>query len=145
METTTDRLSKVLKSPKDIRVILQENDAAITTPGLKEYLEGLLSSKGLKRQEVIKRAELDCNYTNQIFNGIKTNPGRNQMLSLAFGFGLNKEEADRLLRAAGVGALYPKNKRDAVIIHALENGNTVNQMNEVLFSLWLETLPKYTK
>ena len=142
METTTGRLTKILKSPKDIRIILKENDASITTPTLKEHLEGLLSSKEMKRQDVIKRAELDGNYINQLFSGIRTKPGRNQMLSLSFGFGLNKEETDRLLRVAGVGALYPKNKRDAVIIHALENGRPIDQTNEILTSMALETLSK---
>ncbi|MCL2020093.1 MAG: hypothetical protein FWG70_10120 [Oscillospiraceae bacterium] len=45
-----------------------------------------------------------------------------------------------LVRAAEVGALYPKNKRDAVIIHALENTHTVIQTNEVLAAMGLEVL-----
>ena len=142
---TSEGLSKILKSPKDILTLLQENKKSITTPTLKAHLEELLTSKGMKRQDVIKRAELDSNYTNQLFNGIKTKPGRNQVLSLSFGFKLNKEEADRLLRVAGLGALYSKNMRDAVIIHALENGNPITQTNEVLASLELEILSDHTR
>ena len=144
-KVNTEGLSRILKSPKDILTILQENKKSITTPTLKEHLEELLSSKGMKRQDVIKRAELDSNYANQLFNGIKTKPGRNQVLSLSFGFKLNKEEADRLLRVAGLGALYSKNTRDAVLIHALENGNPITQTNEVLASLELEILSDHAK
>jgi len=143
METTTVRLTKVLKSGKDINTILQEN--TFYAPTLQEHLEKLLSSKGLKRQDVIKCAELDGNYINQLFNGNKTNPGRDHTLSLAFGFGLNKDEADRLLKIAGAGALYTKNKRDAVLIHALENGKSVVEANEVLTSLGLRTLSSHEK
>ena len=142
---STAGLSKILKSPKDILSILKENKEFITTPTLKSHLEELLSSKGMKRQDVIKRAELDGNYANQLFNGIKTKPGRDQVLSLSFGFMLDKDEADRLLRVAGLGAMYSKNMRDAVIIHALENGNPITQTNEVLASLELETLSDHTK
>jgi hypothetical protein len=145
METTTTRLTNILKSGKDIKVILQENESHITAPTLKEHLEKLLQSRGLKRQDVIKRAELDGNYTNQLFSGIRTNPGRDQTLSLAFGFELNIEETERLLKIAGVGALYPKNKRDAVILHAIENRKSVAQANEVLCSLGLGALPRHTK
>ena len=145
METTTTKLSKVLKSGKDIETILQENESVITTPTLQEHLEKLLSSKAIKRQDVIKNAELDSNYINQLFNGIKTKPGRNQTLSLAFGFGLSKDETDRLLKVAGVGALYPKNKRDAVIIHSLENGRSVVETNEILASLGLGILSEHLK
>jgi hypothetical protein len=140
METTTTRLTNVLKSGKDIKVILQENDSSINAPALQEHLQKLLHSKAMKRQDVIKRAELDGNYANQIFSGIKTKPGRDQVLSLAFGFGLNIDETERLFKVAGVGALYPKNKRDAVILHALENGKSAVQVNEVLCSLELGAL-----
>lgn len=140
MDSTTTKLTKVLKSKKDIKVILNENETAIAAPSLKEYLENLLLSKGTRRQEVIRRGGLDGNYANQLFNGRRTKPGRNQILSLAFGFGLNKEETDRLLKVARVGALYPKYKRDAVIIHSLENGKPIAEANALLTSLGLENL-----
>ena len=145
METTTTRLTKVLKSGKDIRAILHENESSITTPTLQEHLEKLLISKSLKRQDVIKRAGLDSNYVNQFFSGLRAKPGRDQALSLAFGFGLGKDETDRLLKIAGVGALYPKNKRDAVIIHSLENGKPIAETNEILISIGLGILPSHIK
>ncbi len=145
MEITTSGLTEILKNTKEINSFLQKNESYITNPTLQEYLKKLLLLKGLKRQDVIKNAQLDSNYINQLFSGIKTNPGRNQTLSLAFGFGLNNEETARLLKIAGVGALYPKNKRDAVIIHSLENGNSITQTNELLNSLEIETLANYKK
>ena len=145
MEITTGGLTEILKNVKDIKSFLQENESSITNPTLQEYLDKLLLLKGLKRQDVIKNAELDSNYINQLFSGIKTKPGRNQTLSLSFGFGLNYEETARLLKIAGVGALYPKNKRDAVIIHSLENGKSITQTNETLSSLGFGTLADYRK
>ena len=145
MEISTNGLAEILKNAKDINSFLQENEAYITNPTLQEYLTELLLLKGLKRQDVIKNAQLDSNYINQLFSGIKTKPGRNQTLSLAFGFGLNNEETARLLKIAKVGALYPKNKRDAVIIHSLEKGNSITQTNETLNSLEIETLTDYRK
>ena len=140
METTTSRLTNILKSRIDIRTVLIENESSINSPTLQAHLESLLSLKGMKRQDVIKSAQLDYNYANQLFNGRRTKPGRDQALSLAFGFRLNNEEANRLLRAAGAGALHPKNKRDAVIVHSLENRKSVLQTNEVLFTLGLDVL-----
>lgn len=145
MEIPTGGLTEILKNAKDIKIFLQENESSITNLTLRDYLEKLLLLKGLKRQDVIKSAELDSNYINQLFSGIKTKPGRNQTLSLAFGFELNSEETARLLKIAGVGALYPKNKRDAVIIHSLETGKSITQTNEVLSSLDLETLSDHRK
>lgn len=135
---TTANLEQTLKSTTDIKTFLQENSSDITDPTLQEYLHQLLSLTGLKRQDVIKNAYLDSNYINQLFNGIKTKPGRNQILSLAFGFGLNFKDTDRLLKIAGTGALYPKNKRDAVIIYALENRLSIMEAEDILSALGLE-------
>ena len=145
MEMSTNGLAEILKNAKDINSFLQENESYITNPTLQEYLKELLLLKGLKRQDVIKNAQLESNYINQLFSGIKTKPGRDQTLSLAFGFGLNNEETARLLKIAGVGALYPKNKRDAVIIHSLENAKSIMQTNEALNFLEIETLTDYRK
>ena len=145
MDVSTDGLAKTIKNAKDIKIVLQEIKSFITSPTLQEHLEKLLLQKGMKRQDVIKNTELDSGYAYQLFNGIRKNPSRNQALSLAFGFGLNNEETDRLLKIAGVGALYSKNKRDAVIIYSLENGKSLAQTNEILSSLNLETLAEHKK
>ena len=145
MGVSTGELANVLKSAKDIKFFLQENELSITNPTLSEHLKNLLSLKGLRRQDVIENTELDINYINQLFNGIKKKPSRNQILSLSFGFGLNNEETDRLLKVAGVGALYPKNKRDAVIIHSLETGKSIVQTNDILELLGLGTLADHRK
>jgi len=143
--TTTDGLTRILKNAKDIQIFLQENETYITNPTLSEHLKKLLSLKDMKRQDVINNAQLDSNYINQLFSGHRTKPSRNQTLSLAFGFGLNNEETDRLLKIAGVGALYPKNKRDAVIIHSLETGKSITQTNEILSFLELGILSDHRK
>ncbi|MCE5286353.1 MAG: hypothetical protein LLG02_10965 [Pelosinus sp.] len=138
----TGPLKESLKETKDINSFLKENTTSITDPTLSEHLNRLLSQKGLKRKVVIESAHLDINYASQFFNKQKSNPSREHVLSLAFGFGLNNEEADRLLKIAGVGALYSKNKRDAVIIYALENGMSIDQTDDILIDHNLEPLDK---
>ncbi|MCL2014836.1 MAG: hypothetical protein FWG68_01150 [Defluviitaleaceae bacterium] len=133
--TTTLILSNVLKSRTDLKTILEENEKAINSPSLRDHLEELLETTKLQRKDVIKAAQIDTSYGHQIFNGTRTNPGREQVLALAFGFELDRKNADRLLRAAGVGALNPKNKRDAVVIYSLENKIGVAGVNAALFSL----------
>lgn len=66
-------------------------------------------------------------------------------MSLAFSLGLNNEETVRLLKIAKVGALYPRNKRDAVIINCLENGKSVEDVNIILDSLKIDTLTNSSK
>lgn len=142
---TTGQLSEILKAKKDIKTILDKFSASITNPTLQKHLQTLLETKHLKRHDVIKKAQLESNYVNQIFNGQKTKPSRDYILSLAFSLGLNNEETVRLLKIAKVGALYPRNKRDAVIINCLENGKSVEDVNIILDSLKIDTLTNSSK
>lgn len=81
---TTGQLSEILKAKKDIKTILDKFSASITNPTLQKHLQTLLETKHLKRHDVIKKAQLESNYVNQIFNGQKTKPSRDYILSLAF-------------------------------------------------------------
>ena len=68
---------------------------------------------------------------NKIFSG-KKNGSREKLLWLAFGFPLTLEETRQLLRAGGYSELSPKNKRDALVIYALDSGYTIQEVNKLL-------------
>ena len=62
------------------------------------------------------------------------------MLRLAFGFGLNVEETQELLRSAKKAPLYPRIKRDAAIIFGLSHQQTIMEIQSVLNDLELSLL-----
>ena len=54
------------------------------------------------------------------------------MLQLAIGLGLDVDETQALLRAAGKSLLYPRLKRDAVILYGLQKGLPILTVQEIL-------------
>ena len=63
------------------------------------------------------------------------------MLQLAFAMHLGLRETDRLLQAAGANELYCKNRRDAIIIFAVQKGmNSSKKANEELYRFGEETI-----
>ena len=58
-------------------------------------------------------------YIYEIFGGKKSNPSRNKLLQIAFAMSLDLETTQKLLKIAKVGTLYPRIKRDSIIIFAL--------------------------
>ena len=58
-------------------------------------------------------------YIYQIFDG-KRSAGRDVMLRIAFGMQLSVEDTQRLLTLSGNSSLYPKIRRDAALIYALD-------------------------
>ena len=117
MKTTSDLL-KVLKSKKSITEYLNENEESLIDEPVFRQLENLILAKGLKKSDVIKASNLDRTYAYQIFNGTKK-PSRDKLLSLCFGMNLNFNEIQELSNRSGYAPLYPKNKRDSIIIFAI--------------------------
>ena len=63
---------------------------------------------------------------------------------LAFGLRATLRETQRLLRLAGVSELWPKVRRDAIIIWCIERGYTREQCDDELYRLRESTILKCT-
>lgn len=120
---TEELLDELLSSP-DPKSFISKNE--IGQRSLAEYLQKLLEEKGLKRSDVVKAAGINETFGYQIFTG-KRHASRDKVLQLAFAMHLNLRETDRLLQAAGVNELYCKNRRDAIIIFAVNKGYSLQQ------------------
>ena len=62
------------------------------------------------------------------------------MIQLALGLGLNVEETQRLLRSAGKSQLYPRLKRDAVILYGIQKKLPILTLQECLTKYGLTLL-----
>ncbi len=67
-------------------------------------------------------------------------PSRDKLIALCFGMDVSLDEAQTLLKYTGFAPLYPRNKRDIVIVSALENGESVIRCNITLDELNLSPL-----
>ena len=133
---TEELLAELLASPS-IEGFLGEN--AINEVTLSEYLQQLLDKKGLKRVEVIRKANLNATFGYQVFTGAR-GAGRDTILQLVFAMELTLREANRLLQAAGVNGLYCKNRRDGIIIFCIEHSYSLQETDEELYRFGEETI-----
>ena len=128
---STETLAKELRKAFQIEGFLTENRDEFINKSLKEHLEKLLAQKGISKADVIKNADIDRCYGYQIFSGNK-NPSRDKMLALSFGFGLNLDETQRLLKIAETGELYPRVKRDSIIMFCINKQMPLIETNLLL-------------
>ncbi|NLI52875.1 MAG: helix-turn-helix domain-containing protein [Clostridiales bacterium] len=108
-------------------------------PPFHEYLRQLCQSRGEIAEHVIERAGLDRAYGHQLFGG-RRKPSRDKVIQLAFGFGLNVEETQQLLKIAREPFLYPRLKRDAVIIYCITQNMGVTETQSLLVDFGLQPL-----
>lgn len=136
---TTDELKHEIKSATDIEDFLKSNQKNLIQYDLPEHLKRLLSRKGLSKAQVVRDSLLSRAYVYQIFAGEKT-PSRDKLIALAFGMHLSEEEAQALLKASKKSELYARDKRDVVILFALQRCKSILEANELLFDHGLKTL-----
>ncbi len=71
----------------------------------------------------------------------RVNPTRrDNAIMLAFGLGCSLVETQRLLRLAGVSELWPKIRRDAIIIWSIKEGLSREECDDELWRLGEKTL-----
>lgn len=116
-------------------------DADVTIDrSLKSYLDDLLAEKGLKRAAVIRAAGMNTTVAYDIFSGKCAHPGRDKVIMLAFGMGCTLLETQRMLRLAGVSELWPKVRRDAVVVWCIEHGMSRAACDDELWDFGEKTL-----
>lgn len=129
--STEDLLERLLNA-SDPAAYLE--GAPLETRGLSEYLASLLEVHGTRRSEVIRKSAVNATFAYQIFQGTRR-PGRDTALQLAFGIGADLPETQRALRLAGLAPLWPRDRRDAIVISCISRGFTLGQCDDELFRL----------
>lgn len=128
---STDELNHEIKDATNIEDYLVRNKENMLTSNLPEYLNRLLTQKGLKRADVMRNSQLGRAYVYQIFSGKKI-PSRDKLIAIAFGMGLSEDETQEMLKLTCNRELYARDERDVLILFALQKKKTVFEVNESL-------------
>lgn len=134
---TEDLIARLLASETPEAYL--EEDGAVTERELTDYLRDLLDASGINRSELSRVSGVNITFVYDIFGG-KSLPGRDTAIMLAFGLGCGVRETQRLLRLAGVSELWPKRRRDAIILWCVKRRLTRAACDDELFRLGERTL-----
>ena len=135
MKTTSD-LMKILNSKvnttQDLEKYIEEIESFNPTDFV-PYINETLKKHGIKKNTLAKTSNIYRTYLYQILNGSRK-PGRDHILSICIAAGFTIEETIRCLEIINEGILYPRNKRDSIIIFAINHKYDVSQTNELLYN-----------
>ena len=98
-----------------------------------------MNSRGSSISQMAKQSAMSEIYLHQIFAG-RRNPSRNRLLCLCYGMEATLEETQDLLKHCSLAQLYPKIKRDAIIIYGIVHKSSLFEINDKLFTENEETL-----
>ena len=131
MLETTSKLFNRLRNRESGEAFLNQEQ---TAPTCARVLREILTNARISAPEWIASVNISKSYGYQVLRGERT-PGRDIILRTALALQLSLKETQRLLAVGGCGALYPKVRRDAAVVFALNQKMTLLETEELLSSL----------
>ena len=135
----TNNLRQELMEAANLDQFLSENQENFNSGNVCDLLNQLFQKRTLSKAALAKQSGMSEVYLHQVFAG-RRNPSRSRLICLCFGLSATLDEAQELLKQGGLAQLFPKNRRDAIIIYGLVNNASLFEVNDKLFAEGEETL-----
>ena len=131
-QKSTSELLEVLKKKTSYSDGQQAIKDEQYSDNLSEYLNSIAAQKDMKLADVMRRSGLKKSYFYSLFDGKRTNPTRDVLIQLGFGFQMSFDEVQEFLRHLGAAQLYPRIPRDGAIIYCFQHGKDIIECDILL-------------
>lgn len=132
MRKSTDNLLNELQQVDcNIEKYLSNNPDSFVYHSINEFWENAIKRSCMSKSNIINKADFSYCYFYDVINGRKI-PGKDKIIRLILTMKLDVDDCQEALRLSGRSALYPRIKRDSIILYAINNSMTVYETSELL-------------
>lgn len=130
-KTTTELLLELKRPSCQLSSFLSNHNETFVKEDIKAFWDALIESKNYSKSNIINKADFSYCYFYDVINGRKI-PSKDKIVRLALAMKMTLDECQQALKISEKSALYPKIRRDSIIIYALEQQLTIMQCNQLL-------------
>lgn len=127
----TELLEDALMRDADYALFTSKYKDDIGLSSFVSSLRKLLTAKEMDLSQIPLKTGMNRSYFYQIANGTRS-PSRDKIIIIGFALRASFDELNTLLRSAERQTLYARNKRDSVIIYALNHRYSLEDCNKLL-------------
>lgn len=132
MEKSTDKLFEMIETdPENFLNEISSSSLASQKSLFTDYLYKIMDEKNITFKQLSVMTNISLSHIYQISSGQK-GAGRDNTILMAIAMGLDLEQTQKFLKLSHNGMLYPKVKRDAIMICCIECGMTVEETDNKL-------------
>ena len=132
----TKELENILISSKNkTNKVLKDNENLLIYDDKKFscYIKDKIKEKGMTIKDVVFIAGCSESYGRQVISQDKHAKNRDLIIKICIAAKLSLNEMNRALKLYGLNGLYAKDKRDALIMIEINNGNnSIEKINQIL-------------
>lgn len=130
-DLTTNQLHTLLAECDALPQAVESLQDHLQTLPYRAVLLSMLAESQMDIPQIASVAKLSRACVYQAFEGIRL-PARDTILRIALAMKLSLRQVQTLLHLSERGELYPRIRRDAILIFAIEHGFTLSETNESL-------------
>lgn len=130
-KNTSELMNELTEEEISIDEYLENNSDIISNADIKRHWHSLIEKSQLSSFDIINRSEFAYAYYYEVIGGKKI-PSRDKVIRLILAMHLTLDDCQKTLRICGLSELYPRFRRDSIIIYAVTHGLTVYELNELL-------------
>ena len=138
-KSTEDLLEELQNENCKIDEYLKGNGESFVYDKIKDFWETAIEKSGYSKSNIINKSDFSYCYFYDVINGRKI-PSRDKIIRLALALGLSLDECQTALKFCGRSQLYPRIKRDSIIIHGINRKLSIYEVSDKLLSLGEEDL-----
>lgn len=131
IKSTSELMKELEKEEISLEEYFKNNPYTIENSDLKAHWHNLIEKSGLSSFDIINRSEFAYAYYYEVIGGKKI-PSRDKIIRLILAMHLSLDDCQKTLRICGLSELYPRFRRDSIIIYAINHELTVFELNELL-------------
>ena len=131
-KNTNDLMEELNDGKVPIENYIQSNSDSFINIDLSNFWKELINKSGMTKTDIINKSDFSYVYFYDVINGRK--------IRLALALGLSLDECQTALKFCGRSQLYPRIKRDSIIIHGINRKLSIYEVSDKLLSLGEEDL-----
>lgn len=113
---------KKIRSYEDEEKYIKKYVVSHSRETFAQYLQRYMNSNSISVANVMKNSGINRNYGYNIINGARKRPGRDKVIALCMGAGMDIDHIQYSLHIAGFCVLDPRNERDVRVAAATLRG-----------------------
>lgn len=120
IKATDDLLLELNSGNNSLDEFLDNSSPSFINPDIKSFWLSLIEKSNRSKSDIINKSDFNYRYFYDVIYGRKT-PKRDKVIKLCLAMKSGIDDCQAALKLSGKSQLYPKIRRDSIILYALKN------------------------
>lgn len=128
---TEDLMEQLKLENSTYEEYLYNNENCFLNTDISQFWKKVIAESNMKKNDIINKADIGYTFFYDIIKG-KKHPSRDMLIKILFVMGCDTDIFQEALRIYEWAALYPKIRRDSILIYAINHNYSLNQTAVIL-------------